>query len=288
MNESGQVIKRLASLTPTSIGEALDCMDEALEHFHRENDYRAVFLHAYRIITQNVSDVIEFDKGGPKGIFSDPAWLSSLAGHFATLYFRSLVTFERPPHREQAWKVAHGMAIDRTSTVVQDLLLGINAHIGYDLAQALHRNMVEHGDAGSSTRLDIRKSDHDQANLVLSRSIAEIWRVIPRQYGGLLRVADTLSLRTDRYFARVALVRYRELAWWRARDLLIARDEREVEEVMMVMNRTSNGIAHTISGQRSSILRLCNQVGRWNRRRDYSLFLGDPRPQGQPAGEVNT
>lgn len=268
-------LTELAALSPTTIGEALVCMRKGLDHFHRREDWRAVFLHAYYIITRNVGDTIEEQGWRSDRLFCDPEWMSRLAGKFATLYFRSLTTFDRPVGEERAWKLAHGMAMERRSTVVQDMLLGINAHIGYDLAQALASNIREHGDEALAGRLALRKHDHDQANRILMRSIAEIWRVLPRAYGGLLPIIDALSLRLNRYVAREALRRYRERVWWHAVELLEASTREDTRAVLKAMNDESMRIAEAIALQRWPLLvRLNRLLARLRKRSFRDLVTG--------------
>lgn len=63
----------------------------------------------------------------------NPEWIKR--GKFSWLYFRSLMTEERPG--ERAWKLAHGMAASKQTPVVQDMLLGLNAQINCDYGGTL-------------------------------------------------------------------------------------------------------------------------------------------------------
>ena len=181
-----------AALRPAGVEETLDCMTAALAYFHERDDYRAVFLAAYRVITTQMQTAIR-STGHP--FFHDPQWMSRVVGTFATLYFRSLRTFERPFSEERAWKLAHGLAISKSSTVLQDVLLGVNAHIKYDLPVALEQNL--HDVAHNQRELSMRRRDHERANLLLARSITTLRSTIPHNYGGSLGVFDRGILRVD-------------------------------------------------------------------------------------------
>lgn len=254
-----------ADLSPRDIEEALAAMWTVLEHFRRADDYRAVFLHMYYIITRNVRDEIAAPNPHHP-VFLDPAWMSRLAGKFATLYFRSLEALDRPAGRERAWKLAHGLAVEKRSTVLQDMVLGITAHIKYDLAVALADNIREHRDHLESGMLLLRKHDHDSANTLLRRSIEEIKRVVPQEYGGGHRGLLIAGVPFDELLA-IAIVRYhREKVWWDAMELLCCRDAAAVERVMRRMDEESLRVAQRLAGGRSFMVRALRFFGGEQRR----------------------
>jgi hypothetical protein len=136
--------REIVQQKPRDIDEAISCMQRALKYFHKRNDNRAIFLRLYCIMTLEVHAAIN-GLGEYKGkrIFLDPSWIESLSGKFASLYFKSLTTFDRNsnPDFERAWKITYKVAKERTSTVLQNALLGINVHINYDLANAISQNL---------------------------------------------------------------------------------------------------------------------------------------------------
>src|SRR5690349_24709123 len=96
---------------PKDIDEAVPALQKALDYYHAHDDYRAVFLRAYYIITLEVHAAIHQLGDYRTQIFFDPAWNAKLAGKFSSLYFQSLTTEERPAETEKAWK------LDRKSVV---------------------------------------------------------------------------------------------------------------------------------------------------------------------------
>lgn len=242
-------LQEIATQRPRDIDEAIPALKKALDWYHENNDYRAVFLRAYYIITVNVHAAVHGRGEWRKGIFFDPAWIASLAGKFSSLYFQSLTTFERAPESELAWKVAHRLAEDRASTVVQDLLLGLNAHINYDLAYGIYMNLKEHGDDRNHLLLPRRKFDHDQVNEILLRSIPEITTTLARDYGGAIRFLDVALDRLDDLLAGTGLRYYRERVWWDAVSYLTTTDEQELGLVHEKLNRESASLANLIADQ---------------------------------------
>ena len=247
-------------------------MEQGLKVYRKHNDFRAVFLRAYHIITGNVSNAIDQQKDFDNPIFLDPEWIRLLSGKFATLYFASLDVPGTHGKRERAWRMAHGMAMNKRSSVVQDLLLGINAHINYDLPVALCQNLKEHGDdqGASFLQLTKRKFDHDQVNNILIRSFDEISTVIPREFGGLIRVADLLLGNIDEALTRFGLKHYRERVWWDGLSLLSAQTEEERRLVMNRLDWESAKVAEIVAGKNSSWVRVVNRMLRHCRKAKLS------------------
>jgi hypothetical protein len=231
----------ISALSPGTVEEALDCMNAGIKYFDQRDDRRAIFLFAYRVISEQMRDAI---RRQAVVFFHDPEWMSHLVGTFATLYFRSLRTFERPFGKEKAWKLAHGLAISKSSTVLQDVLLGINAHIKYDLPVALAQNLRDA--AHSQRELSKRERDHDRANLLLAQSIPMLRSAIHGSYGDSLRVFDRGILRIDVHVADLVGRYNRWRVWTDAVALLrapsIARREEIIERIDIDSARTAEFI----------------------------------------------
>lgn len=259
----------IAALRPATIEEAIPAMQVALHYFHERNDYRAVFLRAYYIITLNVHAAIHRRGDYKEPVFFDAEWVACQAGHFASLYFQSLTTFERDPETERAWKVAHRMAEEKTSTVLQDLMLGLNAHINYDLAYGTFLNLQQHGDHVEHLMLPRRKFDHDQVNNILVRSIPQIAETLTRDYGGGISLLRNTLQGLDVLLTSTGLKYYRERVWWAAVSYLTTMDEEEVGLVHQKLNWESAQLAELIAD--TSVWTLpVRTLGRAMRKDDYS------------------
>ncbi|HET9139152.1 DUF5995 family protein [Actinophytocola sp.] len=239
----------IAAQRPANIEEAIPCMQNALRYFHAHNDYRAVFLRAYYIITLNVHAAIHRRGDYTNPIFFDAGWVGSQAGWFASLYFKSLTTFDRDPDSERAWKIAHGMAEKRTSTVLQDLMLGLNAHINYDLAYGTYLNLKQHDDGAEHLLLPRRKFDHDQVNNILVRSMPQVANALTRDYGGGITLLHRTLHGLDIVMSSTGLKYYRERVWWSAVSYLTTTDDEEVNLVHDKLNWESAQLAKLIADE---------------------------------------
>jgi len=182
-------------------------VDERLartESYLRERgDRRAVFLTVYSRMTATVRTAID------DGAFVDREWAASYLVAFAERYRRALVAFERRAFETlpRPWLMAFAAAARGETLVVQDALLGVNAHITYDLTYAL-------GDVGIDPDRDAKREDHDRINAVLARLVQTAQDALVETYAaaeiaGVDRLLDPL----DDRLALLGLKGIREFAW---------------------------------------------------------------------------
>jgi hypothetical protein len=247
-------LAQIAAYRPLDIDESLDAMRDALELFHRENDERAIFLRAYYLITIAVHQAVNQHPPYQTRMFFDARWIRRLAGKFASLYFQSLTTSERPG--ERAWKIAHRHAAANSSSVLQDLLLGLNAHINYDLAYGIYLNMQEFDDGREHLILPRRKFDHDQVNNILVDTLPTVEHVLTRDYGGELRLVGELAGSLDEVLGGMGLKYYRERVWWSAVSYLSTKTESERALVRARLDWESAQLAEVLAGESSWVRRM--------------------------------
>jgi hypothetical protein len=273
-------LAEIVALRPKTIEEAIDDMRIALDYFHRANDYRAVFLRAYYLITLAVFDAIRERGAYTRRIFFDAEWVRRLAGKFSLLYFQSLTTEER--EGERAWKIAHLRAARRDTSVLQDLLFGLNAHINYDLAYGIYLNFVEFEDARDHILLPRRKFDHDQVNNILIDSIPVIQRVLTRDYGGWMRGLGAVLGPLDELLSGIGLKYYRERVWWNAVTYVSAEGPPEIQLVHDRLDWESAQVASLVALERTRIFRPVEKVASLLRRKRFAPIVLE---QGFPPVE---
>ena len=167
-----------------------------------QSDRRAVFLTIYTEMTAATIREIE------TGAFIDPAWMERYLVQFAEYYRRAFYSYERGAVDEvpDPWIVAFGTALQRDALVMQDTLLGINAHINYDLALTL-------SDIGLDPDRPDKFADHTRINEILRRLVSVQQDLLARQYApGLAGIGDRLG-ELDDLAAAVSLRTARKQAW---------------------------------------------------------------------------
>jgi hypothetical protein len=105
----------------------------ALESRYRAlNDRRAIFLTLYGIVSSEM-------RARTTTAFEDNAWVERYTVAFANLYREALESYDaRSVDRvPKAWRLCFDAAVSGTGLVLQDMLLGVNAHVNHDLPLAL-------------------------------------------------------------------------------------------------------------------------------------------------------
>lgn len=195
----------------SSVDDAHDRMVEAEAHLRGEADRRSVFLTVYSSMTARVQAGIE------SGTFEDPSWTRSYLVDFANRYREAVIDFERGRGVPTPWELAFRASTGGTTLLIQDALLGINAHINYDLPYTLRA-------VGIDPDRPAKHRDHTRINEVLQslvdvvqRSLVEIYeaegyRHLDRELGSF-----------DETFTLLGLTEARALAWRNAVLLVDSR-----------------------------------------------------------------
>ena len=208
----------------------------ALERlFHADDDRRGPFLAIYSRVTREVGRELETDS------FVDPAWVESYLVAFADLYRQALFRFETGDTEALAdpWQVAFESARQGDNLVAQDAVLGINAHVNYDLALAL-------ATVGVSPSRDEKYADHCAVNAVLRRLVDEVQdRLADRYAPGLSDVDESLG-RLDEALSFLALAEGRDAAWWAAVALSDSRFGVRRTAARWFLRASSTGTAYLL------------------------------------------
>jgi uncharacterized protein DUF5995 len=169
-------------------------------------DSRCVFTCAYVLITRRLA------RGLAGAGYSDAAWLVELAEAFAGLYFDALDAAAEGRSAGEAWDAVFE-AIDRQrSSVLEDLVFAMTAHIVHDLPEALER-VGRVGTAGSHIH------DFHAVNRAMGEGIDEIETAISKRYAPWVRQLDHLGGTYSRILSSYGIRIARGVAWYNAERL---------------------------------------------------------------------
>jgi hypothetical protein len=131
-------------------------------------DARRFFHATYRRTTEAVAN--EIDRGG----FADNGWATRWDIAFADLYLEALDADRAGAPVSRPWRVAFDAARDRAGLPpLGHVLFGMNAHINYDLPQALVR-VITSAEFDDPELMERRHADHRHLDeVLLSRIGAE-------------------------------------------------------------------------------------------------------------------
>jgi hypothetical protein len=150
---------------PRAIEDLLARMRSDLAELEERTDARRFFHATYMRTTEAVAR--EIAAGG----FRDPDWVSRWDLAFARLYLDALHADRRGAAVSGPWRVAFDAARDQPDIPpLRHVLFGLNAHINYDLPQALLA-VIPVADFDSPDVLASRQADHRQIDTVLQARV---------------------------------------------------------------------------------------------------------------------
>jgi hypothetical protein len=239
----------------TTIEDVLTEMRARWEALDRAGDCRAVFAASYLATTEEVH------RACLEGRFRDPEWVVRIDCDFALRYFAAFDAYERGERCPEPWRVAFEAACSGRTLAIQDLALGMNAHIAYDLPLALDATIER--DA-SPALLAHRRADHEELNRVLADAIDPVQRRAAWAYDPLLAAADLLLLRVDETIAASTIRAWRTHVWEQFLALRAARERARGELEARLENDTGQ-LARMLVAPQRVVPRLCLSIAAYRR-----------------------
>src|SRR4051794_27895562 len=155
--------RRIMADCSHSVPALLQGMDALVTELEAECSPGRYFLSTYTRTTRAVGAALE------DGRFEDPFWVEDWDIVFADLYLDALRAYRADPaSAPRPWRVA--FTADPSLPPVAHLLLGMNAHINYDLPQALIA-AIPAGDFDDAHVMDRRRRDHVRIDEVLAERV---------------------------------------------------------------------------------------------------------------------
>jgi hypothetical protein len=176
-------------------------------------DHRAIFALTYERLTEAFKPFIA------RHVFDDPDRLIYEDALFAQFYFDAVDADLHGRPVPEAWRLAFDANKHLDITGIQDMLLGINAHVQRDMPFVL---------AGVGLRLaDGRsfKPDHDRVNDVLDAAFDPIVDEVARDYDPLTSVLASPLTPADNIMGLEMVKVWREEVWRNAEALLAAKTQ---------------------------------------------------------------
>jgi hypothetical protein len=148
-----------------SIDALIERMETLLGPLEEAGDARRFFHATYLRTTRAVRDALR------AGEFSDPQWVERWDVAFADLYLDALIADSSGGAVSRPWAIAFRAAREQhNAPALRHVLLGMNAHINYDLPQALLA-VITTGEFADPAVTSRRRADHQRIDDVLSRRV---------------------------------------------------------------------------------------------------------------------
>ena len=184
-------------------------MSTRLEQLPADHAGWRAFLATYQRTTVAVGEALT------GGHFDDPAWVDEWDVSFARLYLDAHDAALAGGPVPRPWRLAF-----QADPALHDLvrvLLGMNAHINYDLPQALLA-VISVADFDDPVLLDRRRRDHERIDRVLAARVAQ-----ENVHFEAVRLVDRLTTPLNIAASRRFLKEAREKVWHNVLELDAAR-----------------------------------------------------------------
>lgn len=207
-------------------------MRALVAHFEGAGDPRCVFLDCYATMTGNML------AGLDGGRFRDGEWVGHLLERFSDYYFDALAAYEQgAAHVPAVWQVTHDATRRKGVTAVQHLLLGVNAHINYDLVLALRDQLAGEWGSHSPAARQQRFEDHMLVNQIIAETVDRVQDTIVERHMPLLDLVDRLGGPVDEWLTARVIGRWRREVWVAAEKMLDAGDAAAQEALRQELER---------------------------------------------------
>ncbi len=202
--------------TSSSIEALIARMEDLARPLAANGDRRRFFHDTYLRTTRAVGEEIE------RGGFVDADWTERWDVRFADLYLDALEEWDRGAATSRPWVICFEAAAERLPPL-RHVLLGMNAHINYDLPQAVLAVITDE-DFDDPRVVAKRSADHARIDEILVRRVPEEDRELAKdELPGDRDWIDRLLTPLNRAGTRRFLKEARRKVWANARILSVAR-----------------------------------------------------------------
>jgi protein-tyrosine phosphatase len=238
----GWIGETLASPQPQELpGATVQRMQALIQDWEGRDDRRSIFLSCYAAMTANMLEALEH------GRFFDNLWVNSLLDHFAGYYFDALAAYEQgSAATPQVWRLAHDAAGRPHTMVLQNLMLGVNAHINYDLVLATFDLLAPEWHRLSPDRRRVRNLDYRLVNRIIAETIDAVQDQVVEARAPLMDLVDKLMGPVDEWMISRLIAHWRDDVWTQAVGMVEAPDPAGREAVRRRVEESALQVAHVI------------------------------------------
>ncbi|WP_394751259.1 DUF5995 family protein [Spongiimicrobium salis] len=183
---------------PTTIQNVLEQLDRIIEESIASNSRLGLFAYIYRRTTAEIASEIAL------GHFQDNQRLETLDVEFANMYLDAYSAHKKGEPVSAVWAFAFNHAAE-SLTILQHIMLGMNAHINLDLGVATAKTMMGH---------EIRdvEADFNKVNDILQQITNELQARLSR-VSPLMFLLDLLGGNKDEKVIDFSMRKAREQSW---------------------------------------------------------------------------
>ncbi|MDN3492513.1 DUF5995 family protein [Winogradskyella bathintestinalis] len=182
----------------TTIQEVINQLDSIIENAVKRDDRLGLFAYVYRRTTAEILKEVQL------GNFENNELLEQLDVVFANLYLDAYIKYQRNEPVRKSWQFAF-VETDNSLSILQHIMLGMNAHINLDLAIATSDTMT-------GKDIESVRNDFDKVNDILFGIVNEIQDRLSR-VSPLLFLLDWAGKNSDEKVIDFSMRKARQQSW---------------------------------------------------------------------------
>ena len=196
-----------------TIDDVIQILDDIITENKANNNPLGYFAALYQKVTINVKQGIQ------DGFFDDSERMEKLDVIFANRYLEAYFDYQNNKTITQSWQKTFDQANDYWPTVLQHLLLGMNAHINLDLGIAA-------AETAKGRNIDELEGDFMKINQVLSSLVQEVEKELSTIWPTLKRILK-FTRKVDDFLVDFSMELARDGAWEFAKEVYVASPEEQ-------------------------------------------------------------
>lgn len=206
-----------------TIDEVLEELDRIIDDAVNQNNFLGLFAYVYRRTTAEIK--AEIEAGG----FEDAERMHTFDVNFASLYINAYHNYFAKKPVSKCWKISFD-ARSENLTLLQHILLGMNAHINLDLAIAASGVM-------RGKDINLLQRDFNRVNEVLGGLVDELQAKLGK-VSYLMFLIDLVGKQHDENIINFGMLQARGQSWkittelWQLDGQELKKRQQEVDETI--------------------------------------------------------
>lgn len=209
-------------------------MEKQLSRWETKSDRRAIFLSCYRLMTLNMLQGIQ------NGEFYFQHWVNRLLNRFSEFYFDALRAYEADLiSTPRVWRIVFDASQNPKTSTLQNLLLGVNAHINFDLPLTLQELLEPDWFKLDEGQKRDRYIDHCHVNEIIARTINVVQDEVIEKWSPGMDFVDRIFGPLDEWLISQLITHWREEVWKNAVKLVETPDEISMTDLKFDIEKTA-------------------------------------------------
>ncbi len=235
-------------ITINTIDDVIKTLQDIIDESIKNKSPLGYFAALYKKVT------IKVKEGIANNIFDDGPRMEKLDIIFAKRYIDAYYSFQKNKPISNAWKEAFDLANNYWPTVLQHLLIGMNAHINLDLGIAA-------AEVSKGQDIENLKDDFNKINTVLSSLVMDVENDLSKIWPFLKKILK-LTKKADDFLIDFSMKKARDEAWDFAVKLSNTKASK-IEEAIKLKDKGTSEIASLITnpGIIPSFIFVCIRIG---------------------------